>query len=116
MPARFRLPETTRSAIADTVFLGLGRTVDFKFHVSNWIGGDNDNARPNAPELAKLSGTPLLCNYGSEDDDTLCGDPAARQKPGMDVIELPGDHHFDGDYEKATQLILDHLRRDRRAQ
>ncbi len=102
-----RLPATTQSSIADTVFLGLGRSVDFQFHVSNWIGSDNDNAKPIAPELAKLSGQPLLCIYGSEDDETMCGD-----KPkGMDVIELPGDHHFDGDYEKATQLILDHLRR-----
>lgn len=106
-----RLPDKTKSAIADTVFLGLGRTVDFQFHVTNWIGSDNDGL-PIAPELQKLSGMPLLCIYGKDDEDTMCGDlPAQTQATGIEVIELPGDHHFDGDYEKATQLILDHLRR-----
>jgi type IV secretory pathway VirJ component len=102
-----RLPDTTKIAIVDTIFLGLGRKVDFQFHVTDWIGGDNANARPLLPELAKLSGAPMLCIYGKHDEDTMCGD----KNIGIEVVELPGDHHFDGDYDRATQLILDHLHR-----
>jgi type IV secretory pathway VirJ component len=103
-----RLPDAAKSAIADTVFLGLGRTVDFQFHVTSWIGS-SDDGRPIAPELATLKGMSLLCIYGKDDEDTMCGD-----KPvGLDVVELPGDHHFDGDYQRATQLILDHLHQPR---
>ena len=102
-----RLPQPSRAAIADTIFLSLGHKVDFQFHVTDWLGGNNANARPIAPELAKLVGQPMLCIYGSEDDDTIC-----PEKPtGLDVQMLPGDHHFDGDYENATTLILEHLAR-----
>ena len=102
-----RLPESTRATIGDTVFLALGQKVDFQFHVTDWLGSNNANAHPIAPELAKLVGQPMLCIYGSEDDDTIC-----PEKPkGLDVQMLPGDHHFDGDYERATALILEHMAR-----
>jgi len=103
-----RLPESARGSIGDTVFLSLGHKVDFQFHVTDWLGNNNSNARPIAPELAKLIGQPMLCIYGSADDDTIC-----PEKPkGFDIQMLPGDHHFDGDYERATTLILEHLARN----
>jgi type IV secretory pathway VirJ component len=102
-----RLPAAQRAAIVDTVFLGLAAQVDFQFHVANWLGGNSSTARPLAPELAKLQGLPMLCIYGTDDDETICSSKPA----GMETIALPGDHHFDGDYPRATQLILDHLHR-----
>jgi type IV secretory pathway VirJ component len=100
-----RLPADARAAVVDTVLLSLSHQVDFEFHVADWLGTNNSQARTIAPELAKLAGLPLLCVYGKEDDDSLCAD----RPSGLEVIMLPGDHHFDGDYQTATRLILEHL-------
>lgn len=104
-----RLPAATRLAINDIVFLSLGHQVDFEFHVTDWLGSSNTQARPIAPELAKLSGLPQLCVYGKDDDDSLCADHPV----GLDINSLPGDHHFNGDYQSASQLILEHLAKTR---
>lgn len=102
-----RLPDDVRASIVDTALLSLSHKVDFQFHVTDWLGGNNAKARPIAPELAKLAGSPLLCIYGNTDDDTLCS-----EKPkGIDVQMLPGDHHFDGNYNAVVTLILNHLRK-----
>lgn len=111
-----RLSAANRLAIADTAFLSLSHQVDFEFHVSNWLGSDNAQARPIAPELAKLAGAPMLCIYGKTDDDTLCADhPTRFDIKGLDIKQLPGDHHFDGDYQSAARLILEHLAKTRNA-
>jgi type IV secretory pathway VirJ component len=106
-----RLPSASRLTVVDTVFLSLGREVDFEFHVSDWLGSNNAQARPIAPELTKLAGMPLLCIYGRADTDTLC----AEHPRGLAVQQLPGDHHFDGKYQPVVQLILDHLAKTQKA-
>lgn len=106
-----RLPSASRLAIDATVLLSLGREVDFEFHVSDWLGSNNAQARPIAPELTKLAGMPLLCIYGRTDTDTLC----AEHPRGLAVQQLPGDHHFDGNYQPVVQLILDHLAKTQKA-
>ena len=48
---------------------------------------------------------PVLCVFGEDEiDDTPC-----RQKtlPGMEIVHTPGGHHFDEDYPKLGQTILD---------
>jgi type IV secretory pathway VirJ component len=104
-----RLPASARPAIAATALLSLGHKVDFEFHVSDWLGSNSTQARPIAPELAKLAGTPLLCIFGRDDDDSLCAD----HPTGLETRQLPGDHHFNGDYQSAARLILEQLAKTR---
>ena len=44
--------------------LSVGKTADYEFHVSNWLGGGGDGL-PIAPEVAKLPAGKTLCVYGS---------------------------------------------------
>jgi type IV secretory pathway VirJ component len=100
-----RAPPDVRAAIEGIVLLNPGRTVDFQFHISNWLGGGNAAPYALEPELSKLGAVPLLCLYASEDAaEALC--PALAGRQGTVVQELPGDHHFDGDYAGLTRLIL----------
>lgn len=102
-----RLPADIKKQLAHAAFLSLGRTAAFEFHVTNWITSNN-NGLPIAPEVAKIGPGVATCIYGSDDDDALCPD----LKPGqttMNLIKLPGDHHFDGDYDTVAKKILTQL-------
>jgi len=99
-----RLLERTRSSIVATVALSLSTTATFEFHVRNWVGASGD--RPTLPEVERLAPGALLCVYGKEDEDALCPqlDPSV-----FGVMQLPGDHHFHGDYDRLSTIVLDAL-------
>lgn len=102
-----RLPEATRRMILTTTLLGLGRHAAFEFHLSNWVGPSS--GLPILPEYQKMSRANTLCVFGSGDQDSLCADLPAGS-PG--VLELPGGHHFDGDYDGLTRVVLKFAGRD----
>ncbi len=86
--------------------LGPSRTASFVFRISDWIGGEASSDMPVAPEVRKLAGTPILCIYGGEEQDSPCR------------LSFPGDffpvaigegHHFGGDYERIGKAILERL-------
>jgi type IV secretory pathway VirJ component len=107
-----RLPAPERARIKDIALLSLSHTVDFEFHVSAWLGSSQGDTHQVAPELKKI-GEPVLCVYGSSDDDTLCKEFRA---PNVTTAVLPGDHHYEGDFEAVTKLILKHLEENGRRQ
>lgn len=96
-----RLPSATRATVAMTALIGLGRTAAFEFHVANWLG--TDDGLPVRPEADKLSSARTLCLYGKDDADSLCAELSPLHAR---VIQLPGGHHFGGDYDGLAQLIL----------
>ena len=97
----------TRRQLRMTALLSAGRSADFEFHVSNWLGG-SDTGRPIAPDVLRLPSATTLCLYGVEDADALCpGLPAGS----VQVVALPGDHHFHGDDARLAREILQRLPR-----
>jgi type IV secretory pathway VirJ component len=96
-----RLPAGTRSLLTMTALIGLGRTAAFEFHLANWIG--DAGGLPIKPEADKLDPRATLCIYGHDDADSLCGQLGPTH---AHVIELPGGHHFGGDYAGLAQMIL----------
>ncbi|HXX46635.1 MAG TPA: AcvB/VirJ family lysyl-phosphatidylglycerol hydrolase [Myxococcota bacterium] len=99
-----RLPPDLRAKVALVALLGPATSVDFEFHLSDWLGGgSSDQALPTKPEVEKLRGLNVVCMYGKEETDSLCpqlpADLAHRD-------ERSGAHHFDGDYEALAQGIL----------
>ncbi len=103
-----RLPRDLRSVLDLVVLLGAGPAATFEFHLSDWLSSAPSGAtRPVIPELRRLSPTPLLCVYGSDEKESIC--PGLTGE-GVLVRGLPGDHHFDGDYQGLADLILRVLR------
>ena len=97
-----RLPAGLRSRIRLVALLAPSNTVDFEFHVLDWLH-DKHTGMAVKPELAKLSGERVLCVWGEDDDDSLC---RGLTGDGVQVVTLHGAHHFDGGYEKLATIIL----------
>jgi type IV secretory pathway VirJ component len=99
-----RLSETDRESVALLVLLALGKTADFEIHISGWIG-KNNTGLPILPELNRIQGNKIFCIFGQEEKaDSAC---TALPTPGAKLLELPGGHHFDQDYQKLTMRIID---------
>jgi type IV secretory pathway VirJ component len=45
--------------------------------------------------------------YGDGADDSACDEAASST---LRAVNLPGGHHFGGDYDKVAGLILEQLR------
>jgi type IV secretory pathway VirJ component len=98
-----RLPDDLRSHLVKVVLLGPSPRAHFEFKLTDWLGGDDDGL-DTLREVARLSGTPLLCVHGRDEQDSLC--PRLSPAMGKDIT-LRGGHHFDGDYAALARLILD---------
>ncbi|WP_020180580.1 AcvB/VirJ family lysyl-phosphatidylglycerol hydrolase [Methylopila sp. M107] len=95
-----------RDRVKLIALLGLSKTADFEVSVSGWLGvgsGDHDVLKP----ASQMPMDKVLCMYGQDeiaepDNDVACAtdaiDPKAR-------VQLPGGHHFDGNYEKLAERI-----------
>jgi len=101
-----RLPAATRNDLALVALLGLAERAQFEFHLSSWVG-TTGGGLPTRPEVARLqaapSNPPLLCVWGEEDEDAICG---SLTGPRLSVLKLSGGHHFDGDYEALAMKLL----------
>lgn len=98
-----RLPEDILKKIQYVALLGPGRTAEFEFRVSGWLGVPSQAALPLLPEMEKLTSARILCLYGEEEKDSLC----TVLNPGMaKTIALKGGHHFGGKYKTITEIIL----------
>jgi type IV secretory pathway VirJ component len=102
-----RLPQELRAKIRLLALLGPSTTVEFEFHVTDWMH-DSKSGFPVKPEIDKLRDMRLLCLYGEDDKATVC--PALVNTPAIDVVMLKGSHHFDGGYGNLGRIILDHLK------
>ena len=98
-----RLPEELKSRVKIVALLGLGTTVDFEFHVSDWLFSDGSHKV--VPEVQKLKGMNVLCIYGEDEHDSGC---KLLDSNDFTSIEMKGGHHFGGDYEKLAKTILSH--------
>ena len=97
-----RLPAATRARVALTALMGMSEHALFEFHVSSWISNASSGP-PTLPEVARLAGTPVLCIYGEDDNDSLCPKLDPRT---VRIVKLKGGHHFNGDYAALAREIL----------
>jgi type IV secretory pathway VirJ component len=99
-----RLPADLGDRVDLIALLGPGPAITFQFHFTDWVSeSPRGNTRPVQPEIEKLRGKKLLCVYGSDEPDSIC----PRLPDGLArLYELPGGHHFDGNYRAIAERIL----------
>jgi type IV secretory pathway VirJ component len=98
-----RLPEDLRRRVRLMTLIGPGPTASFAFHVAEWLGRDDPDARPILPEIERLAGARILCLGGEDEKDSLC----RKLRPDQAMSEvMPGGHHFGGDYSALADRIL----------
>ena len=100
-----RLGPASRQVVAGTALIGLSDTAFFEFHVSHWLGTPSGGL-PIPPELARLHVGRVLCIHGADEADSPC---PRLKGVGLRRIELPGGHHFNGDYVRVGRAILEGL-------
>jgi len=100
-----RMPKDLRDKVALAALLSAGTYANWEIHWGDWLHDQpHDSARPTLPEMAKVKGVKTLCVYGSEEvEHSLC--PTLPQG-SAELLQLPGSHHFDGDYAKLAERIL----------
>ena len=103
------LSNLVRDRVVLMSLLGLGTTADFEITIGGFLGGASAKDRPIAPALDGLPLAKTQCFYGSDeaaDRETSCTAPEMK---GAELIERPGGHHFDGNYDALAARILEHL-------
>jgi type IV secretory pathway VirJ component len=123
-----RLSAQNRARITQVVLLSPSQDVNFEIEMEgyimvreNWLKTHLQEAKqwinpvPHYPALPPLQALqnkpPVVCYYGRDDgDDTVCNDP---KRPGwMTVHVMPGDHHFDYDYDGLALRMIGELPKD----
>ena len=101
-----RLPADLLVNVPLIVLLGPGSFVNVEVHVMDWMG---DEIRPGAlevlPEAIKID-IPLLCVYGTEEDDSIC---PQLKKTNVKVLAMPGNHHYNYKYDPVIEAIFTEL-------
>ncbi|SCW73293.1 Type IV secretory pathway, VirJ component [Rhizobium mongolense subsp. loessense] len=110
VPATYnRLKAADKAAIAQVSLLSLSHEVDYVISVMGWLGQKTEGAAGDPVDDLKAIDPKLVqCIYGKDDDDEVAC-PALKDS-AADVVELPGDHHFDENYDLLTKTIVDRLK------
>jgi type IV secretory pathway VirJ component len=110
MPASYsRLNREQKSRITRLSLLSLSHTVDYVISLRGWLGLRTEGKGGNpVVDVKSIRPELIQCIYGKDDDhDNSC--PSLRGT-GAQVIDMPGGHHFDGDYEILAQHITESLK------
>jgi type IV secretory pathway VirJ component len=99
-----RLPTDLSKNVKLITLIGPAKTVEFEFHVTDWLGNVARNNSYNVlPEVEKLKETKMICFYGNSETDSLC--PMMNSKLTT-IVTLSGGHHLGGSYQKIAERIL----------
>ncbi|MGU3401148.1 virulence factor family protein [Brucellaceae bacterium D45D] len=85
--------------------LSVETTTTFQISIQGWLGMDGDTDV--VPAIATIPLDRVVCVYGEEEDDSAC---TADELKGMDVMKLPGGHHFDENYEPIAAALYERMR------
>ncbi|WP_343073511.1 AcvB/VirJ family lysyl-phosphatidylglycerol hydrolase, partial [Pyxidicoccus fallax] len=103
-----RLPPELRERLRLVVLLAPGQQAEFEVHVTDLFGIGKHPSLPVLPDVEALGATPLLCVYGTrEASESLC--PRLPPLEGRHVVARKGGHHFDGDFDALSRLVLESL-------
>lgn len=99
------LSTAARAKVSHMGLLALSAEASFEITVGGWVGVAARESVPTAPAVRLVTGTKVFCVQAGEDTDDPC--PTL----GVDAVVLPGDHHFDRDYKKLSELVLARTRK-----
>lgn len=123
-----KLSPANRARIAQIVLLSPSTDVDFEVEMEdyimvreNWLKTHLQKLKqwfnpvphyPALPPIVSLQAQPpIICYYGRDDsDDTVCNDPNLPK--WVKVYAMPGDHHFDYNYDGLALRMIGDLPKD----
>jgi type IV secretory pathway VirJ component len=92
-----------RERIRLVSLLGLSREADYAIGIMKILSGRQETI----PAVAAISGPHIQCFQGADEGDRSgCSDLDPRR---VEVVKVPGGHHFDGDYADIARHIVESL-------
>ena len=101
-----RLSENIYKNVTASFFMAVSGSTDFEIHWSDIFGGNKKRSMDVATEINKLPGKKIIFINGS-DDDTPVLNKVSLKNYAHEV--LPGGHHFEGDTEEISRVILKYI-------
>ncbi|QSQ20327.1 virulence factor family protein [Pyxidicoccus parkwayensis] len=103
-----RLPPELRERLRLVALLAPGPEAEFEVHVTDLFGIGKHPSIPVLPDVEALGTTPVLCVYGAKEaSESLC--PKLPPMPSRHVVARKGGHHFDGDFNALSRIVVDSL-------
>jgi len=101
-----RLPVAEQQRVRSVVLMAPERVTDYAFHVGGWLHRVPKDAAPIAPEIGNLpEGVRMTCIYGADEAATSLCTEVDPKNSALTLKELPGAHHFDGNYDALAKLV-----------
>lgn len=104
------LPAGTRETVKLIALLSLDPKASFEISASGYLGLDSESDVGIEPAVLTMPLDRVMCFYGSEERDPAQSGCLGAAMTGATLVERPGGHHFDGDYEPIARMILARLK------
>jgi len=102
------LPPDLRARIRLVALVDPEKAGELKIWPGDWLNLTAADAAPITPAIAAMKGVPMVCIYGSQEPNAAC----AELPPGLArSVQVPGGHHYGGDYGSVGRAILASLPR-----
>lgn len=98
-----RLPEDLAGGLAGTCLISPTEKADFEIHVSDMLHLDIRDEQFDVLQEVKKSALKPLCLFGEKEEPTRTEHFKAA---GAKIIILPGNHHFDDNFDLIVERIL----------
>jgi type IV secretory pathway VirJ component len=103
-----RMPPSARDGITVLLLLAPSPSASFRVDPLDWVRTPPvDPAHRVDDALRTLGGLKTICLTGRDDKDSAC--TALGGLPGVDVVQLDGDHHFGGTADGIAAAIAQRL-------
>ena len=101
-----------QNKISKIILLSPALINDFEVELNDWISSKpEEKGEQILPQVLKIQPNKIVCIYGSEEENVLCNE-LVKDKNFISksvVKALPGDHHYNGDYKKISEIVLENI-------
>lgn len=85
---------------------------DFEIHISDMLSLESSNDHYDViSELKKIKPYNPVCFFGNEEEETI---RKRFSEAGIKIVDLPGSHHYNNDYNKIAESIFNELKQTKR--
>ena len=100
-----RLPKNVNDSVLVSFLMASSGSTDFEVHWSDIFGGNSKRSMDVVTEINKMSGENIVIINGSNEEELALNKISLQYSHEV----LPGGHHFEGDTEEITRVILKHI-------
>ena len=94
---------TLKDSLKGIFLFSPDKTGDFEVHIADMLSFDRVEKYDVLGELKRISALKPVCIFGSKEDLDL---QRIFLNKGLKVENLPGEHHFNNDYNAISEIIL----------